>query len=180
MIRSFWKIAGLVILAFPLGQTARASEPGVPWIPVPATPEGLGRLTVGQLDAVFGCGSVGVLPVGLGSGRVLVRTDTRMPQARARLQSLVWKGKFFRCDGTFTNQWLGFRAVDSVVQLGTSWYDGQPCILLDYPPDAPVFGNARDELREIAPGVLLGRFYERCPQPKLQGYFVLVMQPDHK
>ena len=30
-----------------------------------------------------------------------------------------------------------------------------------------------DELREIAPNVFLGRFYERGPCPKLKGYFVL-------
>ena len=53
-------------------------------------------------------------------------------------------------DGTFINQWTGFRAIASHVEVGPSWYDGQPCLALEYPPNTPIFGNARDELLDLA------------------------------
>jgi hypothetical protein len=136
----------------------------------------LSRMSVAELDQVFAGGHVGELPGGLGRGRVLLVVTARCPRVRAHMNGVVWKGKFFYPDGTFTNQWACFRAVSSCVETGSSWYDGKPCIVLEYPPDAAVFANARDELREVAPGVILGRFYERCPCPRLQGYFVLEME----
>jgi hypothetical protein len=126
-----------------------------------------------DLERRFAEGGVGELPVGLGRGRVLFVCDARFPAFRARLQGLPWKGKVFDCDGRFVNQWLGFRAIGSHATVGPSWLDGRPCIVLEYAPGTPIFGNTRDELREICPGVFLGRFYERCPCPKLGGYFVL-------
>lgn len=126
-----------------------------------------------ELDALFAAGQVTGMPVGLGRGRVILQAEGRMPKLKARLNSVVWKGKYFRGDGTFTNQWLGFQAVSSAVTLGPSWFDGRPAVVLEYEPDAKVFANARDEIREVAPGLLLGRFYERHPCPRFQGYFVL-------
>jgi hypothetical protein len=143
-----------------------AGEPG-------PTPRELARMSPCELDRLFAAAGVGCLPVGLGRGRVLYVAEAHRPRARARVQSVVWKGKYFYPDGAITNQWCGFRAVASHAEVGPSWCDGRPCVVIEYPPDAPVFGNARDELREVAPGVFLGRYYERCPCPKWAGYFVL-------
>jgi hypothetical protein len=92
---------------------------------------------------------------------------------KTRMTNRVWKGKYFEEDGSFTNQWLGFRALHSHTCEGLSWLDGQPCVILEYPPDTPVFGNTRDEVREIAPGLWLGMWYDREPCPKLRGFFAL-------
>jgi hypothetical protein len=140
------------------------------------TAHDLKHLDCDQLDALFAAGTVCEPPVGFGRGRILLRVDgKRMPRLRARLQGVVWKGKVFYPDGTFVNQWACRRAIGSCVAIGPSWFDGRPCVALDYPPDAPIFGNARDELREIAPGLWLGRFYAVCPCGQLEGYFVLEM-----
>ena len=144
-------------------------------LPAVLTGRTLSRLEPCQWDELFARGTVGALPVGLGRGRVLFVSDAKLPRARASLAGVAWKGKYFDPDGGFINQWVGFRAVASRVAVGPSWLDGRPCIVLEYPPGTAVFGNARDELREVAPGVFLGRFYERCPCPKLRGYFVLEM-----
>jgi hypothetical protein len=101
--------------------------------------------------------------------------DYRNPRARATISGLVWKGKHFLPDGRMINQWVGVRAVEALGSVAPSSLDGGPCLRLDYPDKAAVFGNSFDEIREIAPGVLLGCFYERCPTPRLKGYFVLVM-----
>jgi hypothetical protein len=156
----------LLLLALALALPPAARADGL-------TPRGLAKCSLDELDALFAAGSVEELPVGQGRGRILLRVDGRMPRVRARLQGVVWKGKYFRPDGTFVNQWAGFRAISSRVELGESWLDGRPCLVLEYPPGTPVFGNARDELRQVAPGLWLGRFYARCPCGRLEGYFVL-------
>jgi hypothetical protein len=158
----------LAILALTVPATVMADGPCL-------TPHGLAQLDRDQLDAIFAAGTAGESPTGIGRGRILLRVDGRMPRVRARLQGLVWKGKVFQPDGTFVNQWAGFRAIASRVEVGPSWYDGRPCLVLEYPPGTPIFGNARDELREVSPGLWLGRFYAVCPSGKLEGYFALEM-----
>jgi hypothetical protein len=139
----------------------------------PWTLERLQKFDRCHLDHLFTQGRVASPPVGLGRGRILWLTDVKRPQLQARLSGIVWKGKYFYPDGRFINQWLGFRAVAAQVTVGPSWFDGQPCFIMEYPPHAAVFGNARDELREIAPGLFLGRYNDRSPCPKLRGYFAL-------
>ena len=67
----------------------------------------------------------------------------------------------------------GFQALRGKAELGVSGYDGKPCLVFQYPPDTPLFGNMYDELREVAPGLYLARLYERCPCPRFRGYFAI-------
>ncbi len=135
----------------------------------------LKKLSVCELDRLFEQAPPGDIPVGTARGRVLLMTDARLPRLRACLASSVWKGKQFDCDGEFINQWPGFQALRGKAALGESWHDGKPCLVLDYPSDTPIFGNTRDELRLVAPGLYLARLYERCPCPHFRGYFVIEM-----
>jgi hypothetical protein len=123
-------------------------------------------------EALFRQGALGCDPLGPTSGAVLY-VDGKYPRLKAHLQGVVWKGKTFHGDGTFTNRWLcGVRAVSAGVCVAPSWLDGQPCFVMQYAPDAAVFGNVRDELREIAPDVWLGRSYNAATgHPK--NWFVL-------
>jgi hypothetical protein len=122
--------------------------------------------------------SPNMVPAGYAKGRVLLMTNAKFPRLKARLAGSFWKGKHFDADGTgeFINQFVGFQALRSKAELGTSQHDGKPCIVIEYPPDTPLFGNNRDELREIAPGLYLARLYERCPCPRLVGYFAIQME----
>ena len=111
-------------------------------------------------EALFREGTLGCGPLGPTRGTVLY-ADGKHPRLKARLQGVVWKGKTFHDDGTFTNRWLGgVQAVSACVRVEPSWLDGQPCLVMQYAPDAPVFGNVRDELRQIAPDVWLGHSYD--------------------
>src|SRR5262245_38296328 len=111
-------------------------------------------------EALFRQGTLGCGPLGPTRGTVLY-ADGKRPLLKARLQGVVWKGKTFHGDGTFTNRWLGgVQAVSADTCVEPSWLDGQPCLVMQYAPDAPVFGNVRDELRQIAPDVWLGRSYD--------------------
>lgn len=133
----------------------------------------LKRMSECELTRLFEEAKPGPIPQGYAAGQVLLMTDARLPRLKARLSSSVWKGKTFDADGGFINQWPGFQALRGHAQLGESWHDGKPCLVLDYPPNTPLFGNTRDELREVAPGLYLARLYERCPCPRFKGYFAI-------
>ena len=123
-------------------------------------------------EALFRQGAFGCGPLGPTRGTVLY-ADGQHPRLKARLQGVVWKGKTFHGDGTFTNRWFGgVNAVSADVRVEPSWLDGQPCFVMQYAPDAPVFGNVRDELRQIAPDVWLGRSYDGATG-HLKNWFVL-------
>lgn len=133
----------------------------------------LKKLSVCELDRLFQQASPGEIPMGPARGQVLLMTDTKLPRVRARLASSVWKGKTFEDNGEFINQWPGFQALRGQAEPGTSLFDGKPCLILAYAPDTPLFGNTFDEVREIAPGLYLGRLYERCPCPRFRGYIAI-------
>ncbi|MFO0881380.1 MAG: hypothetical protein U0840_29115 [Gemmataceae bacterium] len=141
--------------------------------PACLTARAIRKMCADELEALFRQGSIAAIPTGTFDGRVLLVVDAKCPRTQAGLQSAIWKGKVISCDGEMINRWCGFRAVKAPVHLGSSWLDGAPCAVIDYAPDAPVFGNTRDEIREVAPGLYLGRFYEKCPCGKLKGYFLL-------
>ena len=152
----------LVVAALALACPASGDSPTL--IPYGATPC--------CWETLFRQAALGSVPLGPARGTVL-HADGRRPRVRAGLQGVVWKGKTFHADGTLTNRWLGgVQAVSADAHVGTSWLDGQPCLVMQYAPNAAVFGNVRDELREIAPGVWLGRSIEAASgRPK--NWFVL-------
>src|SRR5262245_50254375 len=123
-------------------------------------------------EARFRHGTLGCGPHGPTRGTVL-HADGKHPRFKARLQGILWKGKTFHDDGTFTNRWLGgVEAVSADTRVEPSWLDGQPCLTMQYAPDAPIFGNVRDELRQIAPDVWLGRSYDAATG-QAKNWFVL-------
>jgi len=123
-------------------------------------------------EALFREGTLGCGPVGPTRGTVLY-ADGKRPLLKARMQGVVWKGKNFHDDGTFTNRWLGgVQAVSAGTCVEPSWLDGQPCLVMQYSPDARVFGNVRDELRQIGPSEWLGRSFD-APTRQPKNWFVL-------
>lgn len=150
---------------------------GVPVVPVVAAPPSALDAVVGSdratLDALYAGGTVGAIPSGVLDGRAIPDPGSRHTVRRSKLIGLVWKGKVIQ-DGQMINRLAGGRyAVTAQVYLGASWYDGKPAIILDY-TGSKLFGNVRDEFREIAPGLYVGRTYIRdCPTPRLAMYFAL-------
>jgi hypothetical protein len=158
-----------VAFAFlPATSAGRASDP-----PCCLTMAQLKRLNLCGLDRLFAQAPPGEIPLGYARGQVLLMTDARCPKLRARLASSAWKGKHFCEGGEFINQWPGFTALRGKIEPGVSSYDDKPCLVLDYPPGTPLFGNMRDEMREIAPGLYLARLYEICPCQRFVGYFAI-------
>jgi hypothetical protein len=149
-------LAGLL-----LAQPVRAADPAKPFL----------RMSPHELCVQFSLGTA-THPVGKLRGRVLWVDDAKLPRFRGLTQSLLWRGKEFDCDGTFTNRFLGFTALPSRGFLAESWADGGAAFVMEYPPGTPLFGRYRDELREVAPGVWLGRAWDRATGRPL-GWFLL-------
>jgi hypothetical protein len=163
------RLLGLTaFVALMLAVPARADD-----APCPVTLDQLKRMSACELDRLFEQAPPGAIPVGYARGRVLLMCDARHPKLRACLASSVWKGKTFDECGGFINQFPGFKALRGKAEPGVSWHDGKPCLVLDYPSNTPIFGNTRDEIREVAPGLYLARLYEVCPCPHFRGYFAI-------
>ena len=146
-------LCGWVSLAAVLGMTPVASAAP------PQAPRELVRTDRDTLDALFASGSVGEIPTGFLPGRVIPEPDTRRPIAKSRRISLLWQGKVFHGDGTAHNRVFGLTAVPMTVYHGDSWHDGGPAIIVDYANSWRMFRNVRDEIREVSPGVYLGRTF---------------------
>jgi hypothetical protein len=141
---------------------------------VVASPPGVSLRTATPrcLEALFRQSDLGCEPVGPTRGTVLY-ADGKHPQFKAHLQGLVWKGKVFHGDGSFTNRWIGgVRAGSTDLHVEPSWLDGQPCFVMQYSAEALVFSNVRDELRQVAPTMWLGRSYDACTG-ELKNWFML-------
>ena len=73
--------------------------------------------------------------------------------------ALLWRGKVVNArKGRLKNliSALSVPAIAAAVYKQDSWYDGKPCIVLDYSKTSLVAHMVRDEIREVAPGVYLG------------------------
>jgi hypothetical protein len=113
-----------------------------------------------ELARLFSSGRVGAIPDGHGRGTVLLGTGGLTAQVAARLSyALAWRGKMVsartaRLLNILTP--LQIEAIEAVIYKQDSWYDGAPCIVLDYSKTSFAARMIRDEIREIAPGVFLG------------------------
>ena len=115
------------------------------------------------LEALYSGGSVGPPPTGFLPGKAIPSAGTRSGVRRSNAIGLLWKGKEFS-DGQMINRLaFGMRAVRADMYEGESWFDGGPSIILDYANTSRRFGYARDEMREISPGLYLGMTYARKP-----------------
>jgi len=128
---------------------------------LPATdPASLVGKTTGELGELFRAAAAGTIPDGWGRGTVLLGTGGLVARLAATLcYALAWRGKVFTArEGRLKNLVtpLAIRAIEAAVYQGDSWYDGEPCIVLDYSKTSLVARKIRDEIREITPGVFLG------------------------
>jgi hypothetical protein len=112
-----------------------------------------------ELGDVFRGGSTSI-PDGRGRGTVLIGTGGAPARAIAVLTyALAWRGKVVDAKaGRLKNLMspLGVPAIAAQVYEDASWYDGEPCVVLDYSRTSWVARRIRDEIREVSPGVFLG------------------------
>jgi hypothetical protein len=123
-------------------------------------PASLIGATMSQLGELFRSARVGPIPNGHGRGTVLLGTGGLPARLAAAVSyALLWRGKVVNArKGRLKNliSALSIPAIAAAVYEQNSWYDGKPCIVLDYSKTSIVAHLVRDEIREIAPGVYLG------------------------
>ena len=121
------------------------------------------RMSQAELDALFSASPPGDIPSGEGDGTVIVAAGTPLEDPAARLiHLLAWRGKVFDpVKGELRNKILPVtvKAIIAKVYRASSWFDGKPCIVLDYSKTSLIAHWIRDEIREVAPGTYLGLVY---------------------
>ena len=121
------------------------------------------KMSQAQLDELFTGSASGPIPDGEASGTAIVAPGTSFSPEIARFISLfAWQGKIFdAAKGVLRNKILpfGISAIIARVYKEASWLDGKECIVLDYSDTSLVAQWIRDEIREVSPGVYLGKVY---------------------
>jgi hypothetical protein len=116
-----------------------------------------------QLDDLFTMSSTGDIPNGEATGTAIIAPGTTYTLELATfINHFAWQGKNFdAAKGTLKNRILpfGLSAILAKVYKGPSWMDGKECIVLDYSETSLVAHWIRDEIRQIGPGMYLGKVY---------------------
>ena len=116
-----------------------------------------------ELDALFSSVPAGTIPDGEAEGTAIVAPGTTFSPTIAKfISSFAWQGKVFDSKkGVLRNKILpfGLNAIIAKVYKAESWLDGKECIVLDYSDTSLMAQWIRDEIREISPGVYLGKVY---------------------
>ena len=121
------------------------------------------KMTQAELDELFTKSAPGKIPDGEAEGTAIVAAGTIYSgQIATLINHFAWQGKVFDAKkGLLTNKILafGFHAIIAKVYKGPSWLDGKECIVLDYSDTSYVAHWIRDEIRQIGPGLYLGKVY---------------------
>ena len=121
------------------------------------TVEEMLKMSQAQLDDLFTQSPTGEIPSGI------IAPGTTYTQDMANfVNHFAWQGKIFDpTKGTLRNKILpfGLNAIIAKVYKGPSWMDGKECIVLDYSETSLVAHWVRDEIREVAPRIYLGKVY---------------------
>ena len=129
----------------------------------PVTVAELSSMPPADVDDLFRSGSVGQIPDGEAVGTALFKPGARVqPFLEKFVRSWAWQGKQFRAGSRRLENLilpLGIRAISADVYRGMSWFDAEPCIVLDYSRRSFVARQIRDEIRRVAPGLYLGLVY---------------------
>jgi hypothetical protein len=121
------------------------------------------KMSQKELDDLFTQSSPGDIPDGEAQGTAIVAPGTTYSTEIATLVNhFAWQGKNFDGKkGLLKNRILpfGFNAILARIYKAPSWLDGKECIVLDYSDTSLVAQWIRDEIRQIGPGLYLGKVY---------------------
>src|SRR6185295_4964789 len=109
-----------------------------------------------ELDELFIKSPPGNIPEGEGPGSLFARVMAWF------VRWFCWQGKVFHgSEGWLVNRVTPFscRAIKAKVYRGQSWLDQKDVIVIDYSQTSLVAKMVRDEIREVAPGLYLGKVW---------------------
>lgn len=139
------------------------------------TADDLLALSPSRLEALYRGGRAVGVPDGRVRGTVLTAPGTGRARLMSRGARVLWQGKNVdTAQGRAVNRFLGLPIVAGQLYLGTSLLDGAPALVLDYRETSLIYRRYRDEIREIAPGLYLGRMMDVSrSEPTLKLLFAL-------
>jgi hypothetical protein len=121
------------------------------------------KMTQGDLDALFTASECGPIPSGEAKGTAIISPGTTYSDDIASFVShFAWQGKVFDpATGTLKNKIavFGLNAIVAEVYKAPSWLDQKECIVLDYSKTSLLAHWIRDEIRQVQPGLYLGKVY---------------------
>jgi hypothetical protein len=121
------------------------------------------KMSQTQLDELFTKSPTDDIPDGEAKGTAIIAPGTTYSEDIAEfINHFAWQGKVFDSQkGFLRNEILpfGLRAIIAKVYQAPSWLDNKECIVLDYSETSLLAHWIRDEIREIAPGIYLGKVY---------------------
>jgi hypothetical protein len=130
---------------------------------MPITVPDLLQMSQEQLDELFTNSPTGEIPNGSAKGTAIVAPGTTYNDEIAEfINHFAWQGKTFDAEhGVLRNKILffGLNAIIAKVYKDASWFDGKECIVLDYSETSLLAHWIRDEIREVSPGLYLGKVY---------------------
>jgi hypothetical protein len=173
-------LGAALALAIVIGSPSAREVHGQTVPPTPAvTLDQLLQMSAAELDAIYRQGTANAIPEGRIRGTAILSPGTRRTRTLSRGARLMWQGKVIEPGQTSAvNRFFGVRVVRGQMYQGPSWLDGQPSLVLDYSQTSLVYGNNRDEIRQVAPGLFLGLMYDRTTAPPgLVMYFALESRP---
>ena len=116
-----------------------------------------------ELDELFIKSPPGNIPEGEGTGTAVVCPGSLFARVMAWfVRWFCWQGKVFHgSEGWLVNRVTLFscRAIKAKVYRGQSWLDQNDVIVIDYSQTSLVAKMVRDEIREVAPGLYLGKVW---------------------
>jgi hypothetical protein len=149
---------------------------------VPSPPAGgrwtvddLCRLTPADLHALYRTLPPAPMLMGRVKGRAFIRPGKALAVPMSRASRAVWQGKTIRPgETTAINRFFGLPMIRGNLYPGSSWLDGGPALILDYEGTSRIYAKNRDEMRQVAPGLILGLMYDRTkPEYGPTQYFAL-------
>jgi|SRR5215475_12596712 len=121
------------------------------------------KMSQEELDELFEKVPAGKIPNGQADGTAIVAPGTKYSKEIASfIKTFKWQGKVFDAKmGVLKNRItaFGLNAIIAKVYKAASWLDGKECIVLDYSETSLVAKWIRDEIRQIGPGLYLGKVY---------------------
>lgn len=119
-----------------------------------------------ELDQIFRQAKAGLPPQGDMQGTAIVAGTGLAYFLALVARALAWQGKVFDIfappdKGVLINKVTSFSLTFIVakVYIDKSWLDGADAIVIDYSTTSFVARKIRDEIREVEPGVYLGKVW---------------------
>lgn len=124
-------------------------------------------LSRAELDQVYRDAEAGTIPSGNTRGTAIIAGSLLAKGYAAFARLFGWQGKVFDmfaadCDkGLLINKITPFSLsfIVAKVYRDASWMDGQETIVIDYSTTSFFAKKIRDEIREVEPGIYLGKVW---------------------